>query len=51
MHNSTIIKGAREHNLKNIDVTIPHDRFVVTIAWIGREKRDHSPNKVRLATI
>ena len=29
MHNSIIIKGAREHNLKNIDVTIPRDRLVV----------------------
>ena len=24
-----IIRGAREHNLKNIDVTVPRDRFVV----------------------
>jgi excinuclease ABC subunit A len=29
MHNSIIIKGAREHNLKNIDVTIPRDQLVV----------------------
>ena len=24
-----IIKGAREHNLKNVDLTIPRDKFVV----------------------
>ena len=24
-----VIKGARAHNLKNIDVTIPRDKFVV----------------------
>ena len=29
MHNSIVIKGAREHNLKTIDVMIPHDRLVV----------------------
>jgi excinuclease ABC subunit A len=27
--NSIFIKGAREHNLKNIDVTIPRDKLVV----------------------
>ena len=26
---SIIIKGAREHNLKNIDVVIPRDKLVV----------------------
>jgi len=39
MHNSIIIKGAREHNLKNIDVTIPRNQLVVITAWIGRERR------------
>ena len=29
MQNSIVIKGAREHNLKNIDVTIPRDWLVV----------------------
>ena len=23
-----IIKGAREHNLKNVDLTVPRDKFV-----------------------
>ncbi len=29
MGNSIIIKGAREHNLKNIDVEIPRDKLVM----------------------
>ncbi|WHZ17589.1 MAG: Excinuclease ABC subunit A [Nitrospira sp.] len=29
MSNSIIIKGAREHNLKNLDVEIPRDKLVV----------------------
>ena len=29
MNNSIIFKGAREHNLKNIDVVIPRDTLVV----------------------
>ena len=35
MHNSIVIKGAREHNLKNIDVTIPRDQLVVITDWKG----------------
>ena len=26
-----IIKGAREHNLKNIDVTLPRDKFIMAL--------------------
>ncbi|HEY0827303.1 MAG TPA: excinuclease ABC subunit UvrA, partial [Bacilli bacterium] len=33
-----IIKGARTHNLKNIDVTIPRDRFVVLTGLSGSGK-------------
>lgn len=33
MSGSIVIKGAREHNLKNIDVEIPRDK---TIATFGR---------------
>ena len=32
------IKGAREHNLKNIDVTIPRDRLVVITGVSGSGK-------------
>ena len=32
------IKGAREHNLKNIDVTIPRDKFVVITGLSGSGK-------------
>ncbi len=38
MQNSIIIKGAREHNLKNIDVTIPRDRLVVITGLSGSGK-------------
>ena len=27
--NAIVIKGARQHNLKNIDLTIPRDKLVV----------------------
>ncbi len=33
-----VIKGAREHNLKNIDVTIPRDKFVVVTGLSGSGK-------------
>jgi excinuclease ABC subunit A len=38
MHNSIVIKGAREHNLKNIDVTIPRDKLVVITGLSGSGK-------------
>ena len=31
MQDKIVIKGARENNLKNIDVTIPRDKLVVQI--------------------
>jgi len=33
-----VIKGAKEHNLKNISVEIPKDNFVVLtgLVWIGK---------------
>ncbi|WP_094546345.1 excinuclease ABC subunit UvrA [Petroclostridium xylanilyticum] len=36
--NSIFIKGAREHNLKNIDVEIPRDKFVVLTGLSGSGK-------------
>ena len=33
--NSIVIKGAREHNLKNIDVEIPRDKLVVLTGLSG----------------
>ena len=33
-----IIKGARQHNLKNIDVTIPRDKLVVITGLSGSGK-------------
>ncbi|MEG2083832.1 MAG: excinuclease ABC subunit UvrA, partial [Oscillospiraceae bacterium] len=33
-----VVKGAREHNLKNIDVTIPRDKLVVITGISGSGK-------------
>ena len=35
MSNSIVIKGAREHNLKNLDVEIPRDKLVVITGLSG----------------
>jgi len=35
---SIIIKGAREHNLKNIDIEIPRDSFTVITGLSGSGK-------------
>lgn len=36
---SIFIKGAREHNLKNVDVTIPRDKLVVLTGLSGSASR------------
>ncbi|MDI6618183.1 MAG: excinuclease ABC subunit UvrA [Clostridiales bacterium] len=36
--NSIIIKGAREHNLKNVDLEIPRDKFIVFTGLSGSGK-------------
>ena len=38
MAKDIVIKGANENNLKNIDVTIPRDRFVVLTGLSGSGK-------------
>lgn len=38
MSHSIVIKGAREHNLKNIDVEIPRDKLVVITGLSGSGK-------------
>ncbi|MER3424058.1 MAG: excinuclease ABC subunit A [Nitrospiraceae bacterium] len=38
MGNSIIIRGAREHNLKNLDVEIPRDKLVVITGLSGSGK-------------
>ena len=38
MSGKIIIKGAREHNLKNLDLEIPRDQFVVITGLSGSGK-------------
>ncbi|MEG1126566.1 MAG: hypothetical protein RSE10_07690, partial [Oscillospiraceae bacterium] len=33
-----VIKGAREHNLKNIDITLPRDKLIVMTGLSGSGK-------------
>lgn len=35
MNDNIIIKGAKEHNLKNINLTIPRDKLVVITGLSG----------------
>ena len=36
--NKLIVKGAREHNLKNIDVELPRDKLIVVSGLSGSGK-------------
>lgn len=38
MHDKIIIRGAREHNLKNIDLELPRDRLIVMTGLSGSGK-------------
>src|SRR4028119_1382400 len=38
MHDKIIVKGAREHNLKDVDIEIPRDRLVVITGLSGSGK-------------
>ena len=38
MEKNLIVKGAREHNLKNVSVEIPRDKFVVFTGLSGSGK-------------
>ena len=51
MHNSITIKGAREHNLKNIDVTIPRDQLVVITGLSGSGKSSLAFDKIGRAHV
>ena len=43
------IRGAREHNLKNVDLEIPRDRLVVftNISFVGFGEKDGIRGQVR----
>lgn len=38
MENDLIVKGARVHNLKNIDLKIPRDKLVVFTGPFGQRE-------------
>ena len=38
MNDNIIIKGAKEHNLKDINLTIPRDKLVVITGLSGSQK-------------
>jgi len=38
MHNAIVIKGARQHNLKNLNLEIPRDQLVVITGLSGSGK-------------
>lgn len=38
MQNSIVIKGAKEHNLKDINLEIPRDKLVVITGLSGSRK-------------
>lgn len=38
MQNNIVIKGAKENNLKNIDLTIPRDKLIVITGVSGSRK-------------
>ena len=38
MQKNIIVKGAREHNLKNISITLPRDKFIVITGLSGSGK-------------
>ncbi len=38
MNKNIVVKGAREHNLKNIDITIPRDKLIIFTGLSGSGK-------------
>ena len=38
MNDNIVIKGAKEHNLRDINVTIPRDKLVVITGLSGSRK-------------
>ena len=46
MARSIVIRGARQHNLKNIDLEIPRDRLVVITGVSGSGKSSLAFNTI-----
>ena len=46
-----IVKGAREHNLKDVDVRIPRDRLVVITGLSGSGKHSGSAAAPRASAL
>ena len=46
MEDKIIIRGAKEHNLKNIDLELPRDKFIVFTALSGSGKSSLAFDKI-----
>ena len=51
MEKDIIIKGAREHNLKNIDVKIPREKLVVLTGLSGSGKSSLAKKICRVTVV
>ena len=38
MHDTIVVRGAREHNLRNVDIELPRDKLIVFTGLSGSGK-------------